>query len=98
MTDIEKAISILDLLPKLMASKRQMLRLTLREVAEQVGVNYGTLSRMERGDNATLKNAVLVLKWIDTPPPGVSPDSADLTPSASPTEMGRHSGDERTTT
>ena len=28
----------------------------------------------------------------------VSPDSADLTPSANPTEIGRHSGDERNET
>lgn len=68
MTDIQKAIELLELLPKMVASARQMRHLTLRQAADQIGVNYGTLSRLESGENTTLKNAVLALKWIGTTP------------------------------
>lgn len=62
--DLNAAINALELLPKMLKSTRDVRKLTLIEAAEQIGVNYGTLSRLERGGNTTLKNAILILRWI----------------------------------
>ena len=68
MTDIEKTIQMLELLPKMVTSSRQMRHLKMREAADQMGVNIGTISRLEKGENVTLKNAIAALKWIGSAP------------------------------
>lgn len=53
-------------LGKLIRTKRRFERLTLRELAAQLGVAYGTLSRVEQGKNAPYARTYVKVKaWLD---------------------------------
>lgn len=48
--------------------RRRCLGLSLRQVAEQCGVSFNTLSRIERGRNFTASRARLIREWLDDHP------------------------------
>jgi uncharacterized protein YerC len=53
----------------LLAQTREQRGLGLRQVAEQTGVSYSTISRVERGVTETtdVRSALAILTWIETP-------------------------------
>lgn len=55
-------------LPAALRIMRQSRRLSLREVADQCGVSFNALSRLERGGDCSLDNAKAILLWLDTSP------------------------------
>jgi transcriptional regulator with XRE-family HTH domain len=58
-----------DILAGMSASLRAVRRsrqLDLRTTADQSGVPLNTLSRIERGRDCTVTNAVRLLRWLDT--------------------------------
>jgi len=53
----------------LLARTREQRGLGLRQVAEQTGVSYSTISRVERSVTETtdVRSALAILTWIETP-------------------------------
>ncbi len=50
----------------LRATRRQR-RLSLRDLADQTGVSFNTLSRVERGHVPDLRNLRRIAEWLDVP-------------------------------
>jgi predicted transcriptional regulator len=64
-------VEIIDQLPAAVKLARRSRRLNLREAAEQSGVSFNTLSRIERGcGNCSLANLRSLLVWMDQPSVG----------------------------
>jgi DNA-binding XRE family transcriptional regulator len=59
---------LLDRLQWLVADARRARQLTLAEAGAEIGVNASTLMRVEHGGDCSLKNAVLILRWLDQRP------------------------------
>ena len=55
----------------LVASKREQLSLTIRAAADQAGVSYSTLFRIEAGRGSDLGTVLAVCRWL-----GVSVEDA----------------------
>jgi transcriptional regulator with XRE-family HTH domain len=51
-------------LPMLCRENRRRLGLSTRAAASQIGCSFATISRFERGEDCSLSNAVLILRWI----------------------------------
>lgn len=49
-------------------ARRREKRLSLRDLADQTGVSFNTLSRVERGHVPDLKNFQRIVDWLDIPP------------------------------
>lgn len=60
---------VLGLLPMLLREARRTRRLSVRAAAEQLGMSFSTVSRMETGHDCALSNAVAVLRWLEPPTP-----------------------------
>lgn len=56
---------ILDRLPQLVSDARRAYQLTLAAAGSQIGVNASTLMRVEHGGDCSLKNAILIVRWLD---------------------------------
>lgn len=48
-------------------NQRRNRRLSLRDLAEEIGVSFNTLSRVERGRVPELKNYDRIVKWLGSP-------------------------------
>jgi len=64
-TDIARQ---LERLPDLVRDARRARQLSLRVAAEQAGLSFTTLSRVENGGDCSLANAMLILLWLDQRP------------------------------
>jgi transcriptional regulator with XRE-family HTH domain len=60
----EAADILVDLAVSLRAVRRSR-RLDLRETADQSGVSLNTLSRIERGRECSVTNAIRLLRWLN---------------------------------
>lgn len=58
----------LEELPSALRHVRRSRRLALRQVAEECGVPFTTLHRLECGGNCSLTTARAVLLWLDAMP------------------------------
>ena len=66
---------VIEDLPVIVKSARRMRRLSLRGAAEQIGLGFTTVQRVEAGadmDTGTLK---ALLRWLDEP---AAPDAAEV--------------------
>jgi len=57
---------------ELMRQRREQRRLGLWDAAEEIGVSFNTLSRLERGRPVYWHNATRILDWLGYPAPSVS--------------------------
>lgn len=48
-------------------TRRRAKRLTLRDLSDEIGVSFNTLSRVERGHIPDLKNFQRIVDWLDMP-------------------------------
>lgn len=73
--------------PRLGASlraERRRRRLSLRDLADEIGVSFNTLSRVERGHVPELKTYEQIVRWLGAPgqalfpAPGASPTTPEL--------------------
>lgn len=71
--------------PTLRTARRRQ-HMSLRDLADLIGVSVNTLSRVERGQMPDLKNYQRIVEWLDVPADtfletdeqGASPDTLDL--------------------
>jgi transcriptional regulator with XRE-family HTH domain len=61
-------------------ARRRERRLSLRDLADETGVSFNTLSRVERGHIPDLKNFHRIVEWLGMPPEAFLATSDD-TPS-----------------
>lgn len=54
---------------KAVAKKRRMLGLSLREIAEPLGMAYTTLHRIENGASCDVENFLILAEWLNQPVP-----------------------------
>jgi transcriptional regulator with XRE-family HTH domain len=78
---------IADLGAVLRAQRRRQ-RLSLRDLADQTGVSFNTLSRVERGHIPDLKNFHRITDWLGMPPEAFL-GASEETPST-PSVIARH--------
>jgi transcriptional regulator with XRE-family HTH domain len=60
----EPAISRLG---EMLRARRRQKRLSLRDLADQTGVSFNTLSRVERGHVPDLRNLQRIADWLEVP-------------------------------
>jgi ribosome-binding protein aMBF1 (putative translation factor) len=58
-------VEIVDEIPAAVKTTRRARGLNLREAAEQSGVSFNALSRIERGGDCSLANLRALLVWLD---------------------------------
>ena len=58
-------VDVLDKLPLILREARRQRRMSLRQVASEVGCSFSTVDRIEKGNGGNLSNAVLILLWLD---------------------------------
>jgi transcriptional regulator with XRE-family HTH domain len=63
MSDYDNALQ----LGALLKATRRARRLTLRDLADQIGVSLNTLSRVERGHLPDLRNFQRIVDWLEVP-------------------------------
>jgi transcriptional regulator with XRE-family HTH domain len=69
-------------------ARRREKRLSLRDLADQTGVSFNTLSRVERGHVPDLKNFQRIVDWLELPPETFfAPDDATA---STPQSIARH--------
>lgn len=51
----------------ILKARRRERRLSLRDLAEQIGVSFNTLSRVERGHVPDLRTYQRIVEWLDMP-------------------------------
>jgi transcriptional regulator with XRE-family HTH domain len=56
---------LLEQLPLLVRGARRAQRITLKVVSDETGLAQSTLSRLERGSEVSLGNAIILLRWLD---------------------------------
>lgn len=61
----EELAALLASLPMLLREARRARRLSLRAAAEQIGVSYSTIHRLEYGGDCERMTAVAILGWLD---------------------------------
>lgn len=59
---------VLSSLPLLLREARRTRRLSQRAAAEQIGVSFSTISRIEDDRDGMVSNALAVLRWLDDQP------------------------------
>jgi hypothetical protein len=69
LTSYAELADILDNLPFLVREGRRSRGLNLRDAGKQSGVGFNTLSRVERGMDCMVPNAIAILRWLDTRQP-----------------------------
>jgi transcriptional regulator with XRE-family HTH domain len=68
-------VDTLNVLPMLIRHKRRVERLSLRAAAEASGTNFNTISRTEKGEHCSLRNAIRLLLWLDGRPEAADEDA-----------------------
>ncbi|TMR11043.1 helix-turn-helix transcriptional regulator [Nonomuraea turkmeniaca] len=61
---VHDALEVLAAMPELLREARRARGLSLRAAADEAGCNFNTLSRVERGIDCSLFNAVAILRWV----------------------------------
>lgn len=51
----------------MLRARRRKKRLSLRDLSDQIGVSFNTLSRVERGHVPDLRNLRRIAEWLDVP-------------------------------
>ena len=69
-------------------ARRRAKRLSLRDLADQTGVSFNTLSRVERGHVPDLKNFQRIVDWLEIPPETFF--APDEPASSTPQSIARH--------
>src|SRR3954462_3368338 len=64
----------------ILRAQRRKQRLSLRDLADQTGVSFNTLSRVERGHIPDLKNFHRITDWLGMPPEAFLGTSQDPPP------------------
>jgi len=54
-------------LGEMLRARRRQKRLSLRDLADQIGVSFNTLSRVERGHVPDLRNLRRIADWLEVP-------------------------------
>lgn len=54
-------------LGEMLKAQRRRKRLSLRDLADETGVSFNTLSRVERGHVPDLRNLTRIAEWLDVP-------------------------------
>lgn len=54
-------------LPNAVIAVRTARRLSLRQAADEMGMSFMTLTRLEKGENCTLGHLVAAARWIEEP-------------------------------
>ena len=72
----------------MLRTRRREQRLSLRDLAAEIGVSLNTLSRVERGHVPDLRNFQRIIDWLDVPAESVLAAEADL--AATPEVIARH--------
>jgi DNA-binding transcriptional regulator YiaG len=65
-------VGVLDDLPAAIRAVRRARRLSLRQVGEQAGVSFSTVSRVESGADCDTGTVRALLLWLDKEPTHVS--------------------------
>jgi transcriptional regulator with XRE-family HTH domain len=80
-------------LGEMLKERRRHKRLSLRDLADQTGVSFNTLSRVERGHVPDLRNLRRIADWLEVPMEMFIEPSADA---STPEVIARHlSSDQR---
>ena len=68
-------------LPVIVRSARRMRRLSLRGAAEQIGLGFTTVQRVEAGHDMDTGTLQAILRWLDDPAPAPSdPNTLETKP------------------
>jgi DNA-binding transcriptional regulator YiaG len=67
-TSYRELADVLNALPLLMREARRARGLSQRATAEQLGMSFATVSRIEEGRDGMVSNALAVLAWLDQTP------------------------------
>lgn len=62
-TGYDEVIGVLESLPVIVREARRRKGLSLRSAAEEIGVSFSTMSRIEAGHGCVLESAIAVLWW-----------------------------------
>ncbi|MEU8151726.1 helix-turn-helix domain-containing protein [Nonomuraea sp. NPDC048901] len=65
-TPYPELAEVLTSLPILVREMRRARGLSQRAAAEQIGVSFSTVSRLENGEDLVMSNASRVLCWLDS--------------------------------
>lgn len=57
-------LAVIDALPSVLRTVRIFRGLSLREAAQQMGMSFSTLTRIENGEECNLSNARAAIAWI----------------------------------
>jgi hypothetical protein len=68
LTSYGELADVLATLPLLLRAERRRRQLSVRAAAEELGMSFATVSRIEAGEDCALSNAAKVLRWLGTPP------------------------------
>lgn len=60
-----EAADMLGELPTAVRVTRRARQLDLREAADQSGVSFNAIQRVEHGKDCSLSNAIKLLRWLD---------------------------------
>jgi transcriptional regulator with XRE-family HTH domain len=71
-------------------SRRRSRGMSLRDVAEETGVSFNTLSRVERGFVPDLRNYQLILRWLGLPGGALLDGTAGVDIDNTPTVIAQH--------
>ena len=64
-TSYAELAMVLERMPLLAREARRSRGLSLRAAAKDMGLNFSTLNRFERGEDVVLSNAVTIMRWLD---------------------------------
>lgn len=73
-TPYTELAEVLAALPLLVREARRARGLSQRAAAQQMGVSFSTVSRLENGHDAVMSNVSTALCWLDTRPDTPTPD------------------------
>mgnify|MGYP000943708711 CR=1 FL=1 len=65
--------------------ERRQRRISLRDLADEIGVSFNTLSRVERGHLPDLTNYNKIVSWLRAP--GLLADDLEVTNSGTPEKV-----------
>lgn len=64
-TTYSELAEVIAVLPMLLKETRRARGLSIRAAAEQLGMSFSTVNRIEHGDDHAVSNTVAVLRWLD---------------------------------
>lgn len=65
LTPYVELVEVLASLPILLREARRGRRLSIRAAAQEIGISFSTVTRIEQGEDCALSNAVVVFLWLD---------------------------------